>query len=63
MGRVLVPEAKEVRDTTIGWQGDGHSILGPKRPYYVGLITQEKYSNSSVHVLCKLARPAENSHP
>ena len=28
MGTVWVPEAKEVQDTTISWQGDGHSILG-----------------------------------
>ena len=30
------------------WQGDGHSILGRKRRYYVGLFTQEKYYNWSV---------------
>ena len=41
MGRAWVPEAKEVQDTTICWQGDGHSILGCKRRYYVGLFTQE----------------------
>ena len=50
-----------MQDTTICWQGDGHSILGRKRRYYVGLFTQEKYNNWSV--LCKLARPAENCHP
>ena len=60
-GRAWVPEAKEVQDATICWQGDGHSILGPKRRYYVGLFTQEKYNNWSV--LCKLVRPAENRHP
>ena len=60
MGRAWVPEANEVQDTTICWQGDGHSILGRKRRYYVGLFTQEKYNNWSV--LCKLARPAENRH-
>ena len=38
----------------------GHSILGCKRHYYVGLFTQEKYSNWSI--LCKLVRPAENRH-
>ena len=38
MGRACVPEAKEVQDTTICWQGDGH-----KRRYYVGFFTQEKY--------------------
>ena len=56
--RQCVPEAREVQDTTICWQGDGHSILGRKRPYYVGLFTQEKYNNW--RVLFKLARPAEN---
>ena len=55
------PEAKKVQDATICWQGDGHSILGRKKRYYVGLFTQEKYNNWSV--LCKLARPAENHHP
>ena len=59
--RVWVPEAKEVQDTTICWQGDDHSILGHKRRYYVGLFTQEKYNNWSVP--CKLARAAENRHP
>ena len=54
-------QAKEVQDATICWQGDGHSILGRKRRYYVGLFTQEKYNNGSV--LCKLVRPAENRHP
>ena len=61
VGRAWVPEAKEVQDATICWQGDGHSILGCKRRYYVGLFTQEKYNNWSV--LCKLVRPAENCHP
>ena len=61
MGRASVPETIEVKDTTICWQGDGHSILGRKRRYYVGLFTQEKYNNWSV--LCKLARLAENCHP
>ena len=48
-------------DATICWQGDGHSIFGRKRRYYVGLFTQVKYNNWSV--LCKLVRPAENRHP
>ena len=61
VGRAWVPEAKEVQDTTICWQGDAHSILGCKRHYYVGLLTQKKYNNWSV--LCKLVRPAENRHP
>ena len=39
----------------------GHSILGRKRRYYVGLFTQEKYNNW--RELCKLVRPAENRHP
>ena len=60
MGRAWVPEAKEVQDATICWQGDGHSILGRKRRYYVGHFIQE-YNNWSV--LCKLVRPAENRHP
>ena len=60
VGRAWVPEAKEVQDATICWQGDGHSILGRKRRYYVGLFTQVKYNNWSV--LCKLVRPAENHH-
>ena len=47
MGRAWVPEAKEVQDATICWQGDGHSILGRKRRYYVGLFTQE--NNWSVY--------------
>ena len=59
--RAWVPQAKEVQDATICWQGDGHSILGRKSHYYVGLFTQEKYNNWSV--LCKLVRPAENCHP
>ena len=53
MGRARVPEAKEVQDTTICWQGDSHSILGRKRRYHVGFFIQEKYSNWSV--LCKVA--------
>ena len=61
VGRAWVPEAKEVQDATICWQDDGHSILGHKRRYYVGLFTQEKYNNWSV--LCKFVRPAENRHP
>ena len=44
VGRAWVPEAKEVQDTTICWQGDGHSTLGCKRLFYE-LFTQEKYNN------------------
>ena len=47
MGRAWVPEAKEVQDATICWQGDDHSILGRKRGYYVGLFTQQKYNKNS----------------
>ena len=39
VSRAWVPEAKEVQDTTICWQGDGHSILGHRRRYYVRLFT------------------------
>ena len=35
VGRAWVPEAKEVQDATISWQGDGHSILGRKRRYHI----------------------------
>ena len=45
VGRAWVPEAKEVQAPTMCWQGDGHSILGCKRCYYVGLFTHEKYNN------------------
>ena len=49
VGRAWVSEAKEVQDATICWQGDGHSILGLKRCYYVGLfrstITGVYYAN------------------
>ena len=61
VGNAWVPQAKEVQDATICWQGDGHSIFGRKRRYYIGLFTQEKYNNWSV--LCKLVGPAENRHP
>ena len=61
VGRAWVPEAKEVQDTIIRWQGDGHSILGRKRRYYVKPFTEEKYNNWSV--LCKLAGPAKNRLP
>ena len=55
VGRAWVPEAKEVQDATICWQGDGHSILdakgvimldfSPKRStitgvYYANLLDQ-----------------------
>ena len=61
MGRACVPEAKEVKDTTISWQGDGHSILGRKGVICSPFFIQEKYNNWSV--LCKLARLVENRHP
>ena len=52
VGRALVSEAKEVQDATICWQGYGHSILGRKRRYYVGLFTQEKYNNECTMQPC-----------
>ena len=55
--RLVTADETWVQDATICWQGDGHSILGRKRRYYV----EEKYNNWSV--LCKLVRPAENRHP
>ena len=58
MGRTWAPEAKEVQNATICWQGDGHSILGRER-HYVGLFSQEKYNNWSV--LCKLVRPVRTA--
>ena len=39
-------EAKEVQDTTIFWQGDGHSLLGCKRRYYVGRVDSGSLSLS-----------------
>ena len=60
-GLSWVPEAKEVQDTIICWQDDGHSSLGRKRRYYVELLTKEEYNTWSV--LSKLARPAVNRHP
>ena len=65
MSRAWVPEAKEVQDATICWQGDGHSILGRKRHYYVGLlpkrstITGVYYANlldqlrTAIHEKCR----------
>ena len=57
------PRPKKFKTQPCTGKGDGHSILGRKRRYYVGLFTQEKYNNWSVGLLCKLARPAENRHP
>ena len=54
------PRPKEFKTQPSAGKGDGHSIFGRKRRYYVGLFTQEKYNNWSV--LCKLVRPAENRH-
>ena len=45
VGSSWVPEAKEVKYTTICWHGDGHSILGRKMCYFVGRFIQEKYNN------------------
>ena len=41
MDRAWVPEAKEVQDATICRQGDGHSILGRKRRFYVGIFSKK----------------------
>ena len=41
MGRTWVPEAKEGQDTAVCWQGDGHTILGGKGRYYVGLFPKK----------------------
>ena len=41
MGRTWVLKAKVVQDTIICWQGDGHSILGRKRRYYVTFYPKE----------------------
>ena len=59
--RAGVSEAREVQNATFCWQGDGKCILGCTRRYYVGLPSKEKYNNSCV--LCKFARPTENSDP
>ena len=48
MGRAWVPDAKEFQDTTICWQGDGHSILGcqffPQSFIYVSLNISPVYT-------------------
>ena len=59
VGRAWVPEAKEVQDATICWQGDGHSILGRKRRYYVG---QEKYNNWSANLSDQLRTSIREKH-
>ena len=50
MGRAWNPEAKKVQDTTVCWQGDGHSMLGHKWRYYVGLLNKEQYNNWRVAI-------------
>ena len=47
MGGAWVPEAKEVQDVTVCWQGDRHSILGCKRCYLPkrSTITGVYYAN------------------
>ena len=50
MGKYWVPEAKEVQDATICWQGDGHKYLGRKRRYYVGLFTQRSTITGEYYV-------------
>ena len=49
MSRAWVPEAKEVQDATICWQGDGHSILGRKRHYHVGLLSKRSTITGVYH--------------
>ena len=49
MGRAWVPEAKEVQDATICWQGDGHSILGHIRRYYAGLFLPKRSTITGVY--------------
>ena len=41
MGRTWVPEAKEVQDTTICWQGDGHSIWDAKGVIMLDFLPKE----------------------
>ena len=45
VGRAWVPEAKEVQD----WQGDGHSILGRKMRYYVGVFFTKRSTINGVY--------------
>ena len=54
MCRAGVSEAKEVKNASLCWQGDGNCILGCTRCYYVGLSSKEKYNSRGV--LCKFAR-------
>ena len=49
MGRAWVPEAIEVQDTTICWQGDGHSILGRKRRYYMSDFLPKRSTITGVY--------------
>ena len=54
-------EAKEVQDSTICWQGDGHCFWDAKGVVMLDFFTQEKCNKWSV--LCKFARLAENCYP
>ena len=49
MCRAWVPEAKEVQDATICWQGDGYSILGHKRHYYVWFLFPKRSTITGVY--------------
>ena len=49
VGRAWVPEAKKVQYTTVCWQGDGYSILGRKRRYYVGLLLPKRSTITGVY--------------
>ena len=59
MGRAWVPEATEVQDTTICWQGDGHSTMGrigvimldllPKRSTITGAYYEKDQLRTAIH--------------
>ena len=49
VGRAWVPEAKEVKEATICWQGDGHSILGCKRRIFILDFLPKRSTITGVH--------------
>ena len=56
VGRAWVPEAKEVQDATICWQGDGHSILGRKGVIMLDFSPKRStslFNKSQVYNICK----------
>ena len=61
MGKVWVPEAKEVKTQPSACKVVATLFLDAKALLYLDFFIQEKYNDWSV--LCKLARPAENRHP